>query len=264
MLEPAVHPRMRGERDVAKIADARAGGSSPHARGTQPHIDVQRQGRRFIPACAGNARIAPPMVRASAVHPRMRGERNQRCATPTTSIGSSPHARGTRFESSARHHALSVHPRMRGERMMTMLNPCLINGSSPHARGTPLQWLRFLPALRFIPACAGNARPDDLVMHPPFGSSPHARGTRRGRGQERHRIRFIPACAGNARESMTFSSLLTVHPRMRGEREVLKKRVLVIDGSSPHARGTRLPGRSGGGRKRFIPACAGNALPISY
>ena len=200
------------------------------------------------------------MVRASAVHPRMRGERNQRCATPTTSIGSSPHARGTRFESSARHHALSVHPRMRGERMMTMLNPCLINGSSPHARGTPLQWLRFLPALRFIPACAGNARPDDLVMHPPFGSSPHARGTRRGRGQERHRIRFIPACAGNARESMTFSSLLTVHPRMRGEREVLKKRVLVIDGSSPHARGTQGRYSAPAIRKRFIPACAGNAL----
>ncbi len=91
------------------------------------------------------------------------------------------------------------------------------------------------------------------------GSSPHARGT-----QQRQRAlsvgqRFIPACAGNANEHANWSSVRSVHPRMRGERLGGSSDWLASVGSSPHARGTHEQGISHHRPPRFIPACAGNA-----
>ena len=70
------------------------------------------------------------------------------------------------------------------------------------------------------------------------GSSPHARGTQaRHLGQDQG-IRFIPACAGNAVYAASGSVSITVHPRMRGERDIVRAHVNSANGSSPHARGT--------------------------
>ena len=197
-----------------------------------------RAGRRFIPACAGNAFRRVPASGLTTVHPRMRGER---CASATTfarNFGSSPHARGTlpgradaigprRFIPACAGNASltrgiqstrSVHPRMRGERTET-------SG----------QW------------------------QPSLGSSPHARGTRALSTTSEDMRRFIPACAGNAKRRGLLSCLVSVHPRMRGERTRIRTFANWRAGSSPHARGTHptqaLRGRYG----RFIPACAGNA-----
>ena len=154
-------------------------------------------GRRFIPACAGNAQVKVFMAALPAVHPRMRGEREIRCRCHAEPIGSSPHARGTRCTPGAGGHAgwfipacagnacqcrppgcrLPVHPRMRGE------------------RGRTYRYMRL------------NA-----------GSSPHARGTRRSRCSREPVDRFIPACAGNALLAARTLLKTSVHPRMRGER----------------------------------------------
>ena len=91
----SVHPRMRGERALTIGGAVLAAGSSPHARGTRLRRDRAALVARFIPACAGNARLTGSEARRTAVHPRMRGER-VRCLKPcSTGIGSSPHARGT-------------------------------------------------------------------------------------------------------------------------------------------------------------------------
>ena len=52
----AVHPRMRGERWRATLTACPNTGSSPHARGTLWHLASLEPDKRFIPACAGNAR----------------------------------------------------------------------------------------------------------------------------------------------------------------------------------------------------------------
>ena len=155
----AVHPRMRGERDIFKKPVGEFDGSSPHARGTrQTEIRVSCR-RRFIPACAGNAIAVASAMRAITVHPRMRGERlvPERCAT--NEFGSSPHARGTPFHIAAHNLSLrfipacagnaccgckqdsvnAVHPRMRGERGAKLTTQTRNVGSSPHARGTRIQ-----------------------------------------------------------------------------------------------------------------------------
>ena len=188
---------MRGERAHAEKHGEAGRGSSPHARGTLRRGGPPSQLRRFIPACAGNA-----AVRRSG-------------ATPGT-----------------------VHPRMRGERAAAAVAPPEVRGSSPHARGTPQPPAFQALEIRFIPACAGNAtRRYCLVrstpVHPRMrgernsklgmrksscGSSPHARGTLAEAVTGTAPGRFIPACAGNAAMVFKPPSIISVHPRMRGER----------------------------------------------
>ena len=132
---------------------------------------------------------------------------------------------------------------------------------------------------RFIPACAGNAECQPRMrhraaVHPRMrgerwfagepksysdGSSPHARGTRCHHGQCSAHGRFIPACAGNAHTSQTVLAPDAVHPRMRGERNLIDSSRFIAHGSSPHARGTLFAASGIQRFWRFIPACAGNA-----
>ena len=157
-------------------------------------------------------------------------------------------------------------------------------GSSPHTRGTPLAEHFADLGVRFIPACAGNADSLRGSLHPPsvhprmrgergsagigalifYGSSPHARGTPPHPFPIEPGPRFIPACAGNASRLSRAPSCCTVHPRMRGERGYCGALWTSITGSSPHARGTPCRTHYSGNSSRFIPACAGNALPVSY
>ena len=168
---------------------------------------------------------------------------------------------------------------MRGERMIVPVASMAIAGSSPHARGTPRGQLQRRIGDRFIPACAGNAYwhmqwRRGVPVHPrmrgerarhegsrglAIGSSPHARGTPLDRFEVRGDLRFIPACAGHALSALTCDCLVSVHPRMRGERNIYAWRDCRRDGSSPHARGTHFAQRRTWRRARFIPACAGNA-----
>ena len=127
---------MRGERNLDNLLDTIVRGSSPRARGTPSLEMVQWSICRFIPACAGNARLRGDVVTAATVHPRMRGERADGFDEFSGVFGSSPHARGTPGVSAARALAVrfipacagnavrcnfsqkmkAVHPRMRGER----------------------------------------------------------------------------------------------------------------------------------------------------
>ena len=213
----SVHPRIRGERSTWSISASIIRGSSPHTRGTQWVRENCQDGRRFIPAYAGNALFVNAIHPATSVHPRIRGERSTATVASETSTGSSPHTRGThvlgqfavgvkRFIPACAGNAyqirfpgrrVAVHPRMCGERLACSKVDRYLAGSSPHVRGTPI--------------------------------APRAQW---------RKARFIPACAGNARWTCPAAPWSAVHPRMCGERpeghEILKHGI----GSSPHVRGT--------------------------
>ena len=253
---------------------------------------------RFIPACAGNTKRLERTTKASAVHPRVRGEHVTRAPDRFRFGGSSPRARGTRPRpgndgpakrfipacagntsiSTASHTRTTVHPRVRGEHVLRGAFDTVPNGSSPRARGTPIQDRSSAAPRRFIPACAGNTSPiEDQYsidpVHPRVrgehltrneaqahfrGSSPRARGTQFVPHPFRERCRFIPACAGNTVSGFDARLFGPVHPRVRGEHHSRAQRNRSEYGSSPRARGTQ---RSGGrwlAVLRFIPACAGN------
>ena len=216
-------------------------GSSPRGRGTPQAGGAICQPTRFIPARAGNARLASVRRGFGAVHPRAGGERAMACGGGLAPVGSSPRGRGTRTEASRRPmrqrfiparagnagpgvglpDGSSVHPRAGGERIEIRSLRLLYLGSSPRGRGTPAStpsWSRYT---RFIPARAGNAgwtrdTGSTGSVHPraggerwaslrsshrTTGSSPRGRGTRLDVGSMRRPIRFIPARAGNAAAS---------------------------------------------------------------
>ena len=236
----SVHPRIRGERGFGKDAVFYAYGSSPHTRGT-PHPDAKcRPPLRFIPAYAGNATTRLPVSRPRSVHPRIRGERQFVMTPVSTSIGSSPHTRGTLSSSRQSSHHCRFIPAYAGNARRT---PSLRRRATVHPR---------------IRGERGN-RARSLCSD--CGSSPHTRGTRPSGVQNRPYKRFIPAYAGNARGPARQQTPPSVHPRIRGERSSSPASSGSYVGSSPHTRGTLPSWSCAPCGPRFIPAYAGNATP---
>ena len=194
-----------------------ATGSSPRSRGTSFWNAILVTRLRFIPALAGNMEGFMPSLPPSSVHPRARGEHFYDAQTQAANCGSSPRSRGT-FRS----------------------------------------LLRMIMDDRFIPALAGNIFPTrhaifHQAVHPrargehssqhghpdhTAGSSPRSRGTSKSTPALASRRRFIPALAGNICINRVDASLLSVHPRARGEHNRLRMDITHNDGSSPRSRGT--------------------------
>ncbi len=136
---------------------------------------------------------------------------------------------------------------------------------------------------RFIPACAGNRpqiHPNTMLppVHPRVcgeqagispcsecvvGSSPRVRGTACDTGRCARPSRFIPACAGNRPDADASEPSRPVHPRVCGEQLNQPVAHLRLPGSSPRVRGTVISSDPSIGRRRFIPACAGNSSRCS-
>ena len=278
---------------------ASSAGSSPRVRGTLTRGIGDACGERFIPACAGNARLHRGPVTKRPVHPRVCGERHFGSGRSFRLPGSSPRVRGTRVAPRFRQYVrrfipacagnalamaiaaagLAVHPRVCGERVTNTRATIDGGGSSPRVRGTRAHCHIERKLGRFIPACAGNAGTfisglRGESVHPrvcgerpnrrrhaasAIGSSPRVRGTRLRRRPRARAVRFIPACAGNATAVRRTVCRCAVHPRVCGERWTPDQAFDALSGSSPRVRGTRQSVAQDLLPTRFIPACAGNA-----
>jgi hypothetical protein len=97
---------------------------------------------------------------------------------------------------------------------------------------------------------------------PMVGSSPHLRGTLPFRLFDLFASRFIPAPAGNIWHRNNNINRNTVHPRTCGEHLHRDNPMPAQRGSSPHLRGTSLMKTAKARYFRFIPAPAGNILPL--
>ena len=93
---PWDHPRIRGEHPDRAVRMVLILGSSPHPRGTQPPVAERACDAGIIPASAGNTQFELRILIFWWDHPRIRGEHWQFPQVFTSSIGSSPHPRGTR------------------------------------------------------------------------------------------------------------------------------------------------------------------------
>ena len=298
MESTTVHPRERGEHEEPEARAEDPVGSSPRARGTLGMVGPSVRRDRFIPASAGNTRLAFAGGVFASVHPRERGEHFEYLPTEIPAAGSSPRARGTHILTPVHRAAIrfipasagntrgqmrrkmmiTVHPRERGEHTPFSLDQAVQGGSSPRARGTRGAVLAVGFLARFIPASAGNTRAGRCTstrsaVHPrergehkypresnqfAGGSSPRARGTPCGRRRRCWCGRFIPASAGNTPDCYRVGPATAVHPRERGEHVTRADGRLDQLGSSPRARGTPVTPRQMQGVGRFIPASAGN------
>ena len=136
-------------------------------------------------------------------------------------------------------------------------------GSSPRLRGTLSFFLPFPIRLRFIPAPAGNTFLGALSRGN-FPVHPRACGEHCFRRyQISPKRRFIPAPAGNTQTYLRRLSCCAVHPRACGEHDSDPGRERFENGSSPRLRGTLSLSWLDLRLFRFIPAPAGNTLPLS-
>ncbi len=175
MSKYPVHPHTRGENDSDSTYEAAVYGSSPHAWGKHIPLHVKDGVFRFIPTRVGKTLIHGPLQNQVAVHPHTRGENVYPSALTLASSGSSPHAWGKLFQTTAllnhtrfiptrvgkttRGHrgsrGTAVHPHTRGENCCMAAYSKTYGGSSPHAWGKP------------SPSC---------IPPPPSPVHPHTRG----------------------------------------------------------------------------------------
>ncbi len=194
----------------------------------------------------------------SPVHPRSRGEHLSTVVEEGGRYGSSPLARGTRANPHSSNTPRSVHPRSRGEHLAKHLavrsKPRFIPARAGNtARGTAAP-----PSTSVHPRSRGEHCPEIQALVQHAGSSPLARGTPSAETAGQSDSRFIPARAGNTHNGRGRSWQETVHPRSRGEHPAGVQPASLRPGSSPLARGTLDPRGPRRGRRRFIPARAGN------
>ena len=296
---PRFIPAGAGNSGRTENTEVRTAGSSPLARGTGPDkhdVPCVRPGSsplargtggggclagcwwRFIPAGAGNRKLAFGRPHSAPVHPRWRGEQSALDINLSACAGSSPLARGTagpgnssalrrRFiPAGAGNRArlremrprLAVHPRWRGEQAGCATQPARRLRFIPAGAGNSISIL----GLRCLSAVHPRWRGEQDQLLPPEipadGSSPLARGTEWNTAQPFLTTRFIPAGAGNRPKRVISGQSITVHPRWRGEQRPAGSSLTRPHGSSPLARGTGDGSSQFGVPLRFIPAGAGN------
>ena len=169
---------------------------------------------------------------------------------------------------------------MCGEHPIKLKKRPLNFGSSPRVRGTWPAHTSLHNRLRLIPACAGNIEASSTcsirsTAHPRVcgehsravpiglavgGSSPRVRGTFGTPPMIKSATRLIPACAGNITDAEVAKKVAPAHPRVCGEHSHTSRPARESAGSSPRVRGTWCSVRLPSGKRRLIPACAGNII----
>ena len=91
------HPRICGEHIAKNLTTGEVKGSSPHMRGTQSTSAKPDYCSGIIPAYAGNTTRSAVAWLAIWDHPRICGEHLVFAAVALSTVGSSPHMRGTLF-----------------------------------------------------------------------------------------------------------------------------------------------------------------------
>ena len=296
------HPRSRGVYTLVRAETGAEFGSSPLARGLRVlgELDVDRL--RIIPARAGFTRSSAGARRRPQDHPRSRGVYSQSRHPRLRRRGSSPLARGLRWEWFSRTWARRIiparagftwagplsgggvgdHPRSRGVYTGRIYQVVAPAGSSPLARG--LRTVTIPPSLvpGIIPARAGFTswprrgstptadHPRSRGVYPiststptsPSGSSPLARGLLLQGGDQAAQVGIIPARAGFTPPGGTRLRARPDHPRSRGVYHANAVGEVPADGSSPLARGLLVAQIVVRAADGIIPARAGFTVGI--
>ena len=262
---------------------------------------MRSSGLRSIPAHAGEPKSSCRSDTSIRVYPRPRGGTETINDFLTSRLGLSPPTRGnpdavsckTIGDRSIPAHAgepsrgelrlrfLSVYPRPRGGTAIVRLLSDCRPGLSPPTRGNPVVTPPGASARGSIPAHAGEppstgrrSKMTEVYPRPRGGTAERAPYMKAGaglspptRGNRAHlelivlRRRSIPAHAGEPTLESAGAPTEEVYPRPRGG---TRARALVRtsgDGLSPPTRGNQSMWQIDSGRRRSIPAHAGEPVP---
>ena len=149
---------------------------------------------------------------------------------------------------------------MRGK-VRRILRPRNSVGITPAYAGKRLAFLQFLFFLRDHPRICGEKVYEALTRDSTSGSPPHMRGKGQRSSADRHLGGITPAYAGKRREPEPCQRSRKDHPRICGEKSVMRYVKPYQWGSPPHMRGK---GVGEGRRLSFggiTPAYAGKRRP---
>ena len=230
------HPRSRGVYRYPPLVALPERGSSPLARGLLPGPLQRLHPLRIIPARAGFTAAGNRYPTKEGDHPRSRGVYLLRSTMNRPLAGSSPLARGLRYELQGRQVRYGIIPARAG--FTTGVWPSgTLSPDHPRSRGVYAFWAD--------------------VREWESGSSPLARGLHGTINRARLTHGIIPARAGFTASTCRSAASSRDHPRSRGVYHVYWDVRTPCPGSSPLARGLlqrrRLPHRGRG----IIPARAG-------
>ena len=171
------HPRICGEKTLAKPLKAAKVGSPPHMRGKGALSLYFSKVMRITPAYAGKRCRVYKITGTHWDHPRICGEKEMSSISCNLDSGSPPHMRGkvinTLLDSScgritpayagksvchcSRSRRCEDHPRICGEKPFFMLTSLSLWGSPPHMRGKGKDCPQVLEDCGITPAYAGKS-----------------------------------------------------------------------------------------------------------
>ena len=232
------HPRLRGEKCIFLPFQFRSSGSPPLARGK---ASINCRAVKFsgiTPACAGKRDISCIDWIIVWDHPRLRGEKLRLTFLMSNGLGSPPLARGK---------VISAPSRNTGNRI------------TPACAGKSLDASGLTVEVEDHPRLRGEKSVVVMVAFFVPGSPPLARGKGRQLRHKVRRHRITPACAGKSVCVTISAKLLKDHPRLRGEKEIVRLDADLDPGSPPLARGKGVHLLPVAVKPRITPACAGKS-----
>ena len=260
-----VYPRVCGGTLRRIAADYCHCGLSPRVRGNPRRFLRRRPTGGSIPACAGEPGRVVGDVAPYQVYPRVCGGTRQRILPMRPHLGLSPRVRGNLTGLIALAGSFRSIPACAGE---------------PRRAGRPPTPAEVYPRV-CGGTCVGSAGVQQVA-----GLSPRVRGNRCPSKRGTFCRRSIPACAGEPVNVVDVVVLFGVYPRVcggtydaqadqvrywglsprvRGNLNKGKrgKQRISVPGLSPRVRGNRLDRDRQCGRRRSIPACAGEPVTIA-
>ena len=171
------HPRVCGEKHALFGLQHFPQGSPPRVRGKGVFSSTLSKNLRITPACAGKSAPDRGPKQPSGDHPRVCGEKSNKCWCFGNILGSPPRVRGKagrfhhgcqaagitpacagkRFLFPASRAGQGDHPRVCGEKKLTLDAGRLIPGSPPRVRGKETGLAVYSTPSRITPACAGKS-----------------------------------------------------------------------------------------------------------
>ena len=168
---------------------------------------------------------------------------------------------GTRCQRRACRTILGLSPRVRGNRAKICAGR-LLRGSIPACAGEPSGTRAELFCARVYPRVCGGT---PAYQQPPSGQrglSPRVRGNRLSVCLACGWNGSIPACAGEPMDNSRCPESRAVYPRVCGGTGCAPSGVAIPAGLSPRVRGNLGMIGTAQARRRSIPACAGEPVPL--
>ena len=211
-------------------------GLSPRVRGNLCFAYLRAPSTGSIPACAGEPTTEQAPLCIAGVYPRVCGGTYDGTGARAANEGLSPRVRGNRADD---------------------WEQAGIARSIPACAGEPRRITTAAASRGVYPrVCGGTKSPWSIVLRS-RGLSPRVRGNRQSSFVRPALWRSIPACAGEPKASSMWKNPLSVYPRVCGGTAVAVQQDNHLRGLSPRVRGNLLRIIVRSGRRRSIPACAG-------